>query len=127
MCQNIAMDEQQGFIVLGGFGKHDFADVNKQGFNGRRRAGKTARYYQQAMQAIFGDSKDWHQWRQKPLSQVTMMPLLRREMGLFSEVLPYIGVTMTPDLETLWQDLQSDIIQQVIAQPRGGAPWFSQP
>ena len=41
-------------------------------------------------------------------------------MGLFSEkwFYPISAWRWPPDLETLWQDLQSDIIQQVIAQPQ---------
>lgn len=114
----IATDEQQGFIVLEDLGNTDFADVIAKDLTDAGELAKTARYYQQAMQTILAIQKiDINDAK-------TVIPsyddaLLRREMGLFSEwFLPYIGVTMTPDLETLWQDLQSDIIQQVIAQPQ---------
>ena len=114
----IATDEQQGFIVLEDLGNTDFADVIAKDLTDAGEMVKTARYYQQAMQEILAIQKiDINDAK-------TVIPsyddaLLRREMGLFSEwFLPYIGVTMTPDLETLWQDLQSDIIQQVIAQPQ---------
>ena len=114
----IATDEQQGFIVLEDLGNTDFADVIAKDLTDAGELAKTARYYHQAMQAILAIQKiDINDAK-------TVIPsyddaLLRREMGLFSEwFLPYIGVTMTPDLETLWLDLQSDIIQQVIAQPQ---------
>lgn len=114
----IATDEQQGFIVLEDLGNTDFADVIAKDLTDAGELAETERYYQQAMQEILAIQKiDINDAK-------TVIPsyddaLLRREMGLFSEwFLPYIGVTMTPDLETLWQDLQSNIIQQVIAQPQ---------
>lgn len=114
----IATDEQQGFIVLEDLGNTDFADVIAKDLMDAGELAKTARYYQQAMQAILAIQKiDIND--AKAVIPSYDDALLRREMGLFSEwFLPYIGVTMTPDLETLWQDLQSDIIQQVIAQPQ---------
>lgn len=114
----IATDEQQGFIVLEDLGNTDFADVIAKDLTDAGELVKTARYYQQAMQAILAIQKiDIND--AKAVIPSYDDALLRREMGLFSEwFLPYIGVTMTPDLETLWQDLQSDIIQQVIAQPQ---------
>lgn len=114
----IAMDKQQGFIVLEDLGNTDFADVIAKDLTDAGELAKTARYYQQAMQAILAIQKiDIND--AKAVIPSYDDALLRREMGLFSEwFLPYIGVTMTPDLETLWQDLQSDIIQQVIAQPQ---------
>ena len=114
----IATDEQQGFIVLEDLGNTDFADVIAKDLTDAGELVKTARYYQQAMQAILAIQKiDIND--AKAVIPSYDDALLRREMGLFSEwFLPYIGVTMTPDLETLWQDLQSDIIQKVIAQPQ---------
>lgn len=114
----IATDEQQGFIVLEDLGNTDFADVIAKDLTDAGELVKTARYYQQAMQEILAIQKiDIND--AKAVIPSYDDALLRREMGLFSEwFLPYIGVTMTPDLETLWQDLQSDIIQQVIAQPQ---------
>lgn len=114
----IATDEQQGFIVLEDLGNTDFADVIAKDLTDAGGLAKTERYYQQAMQAILAIQKiDIND--AKAVIPSYDDALLRREMGLFSEwFLPYIGVTMTPDLETLWQDLQSDIIQQVIAQPQ---------
>lgn len=114
----IATDEQQGFIVLEDLGNTDFADVIAKDLTDAGELAKTERYYQQAMQAILAIQKiDIDD--AKAVIPSYDDALLRREMGLFSEwFLPYIGVTMTPDLETLWQDLQSDIIQQVIAQPQ---------
>lgn len=114
----IATDEQQGFIVLEDLGNTDFADVIAKDLTDAGELVKTERYYQQAMQAILAIQKiDIND--AKAIIPSYDDALLRREMGLFSEwFLPYIGVTMTPDLETLWQDLQSDIIQQVIAQPQ---------
>lgn len=114
----IATDEQQGFIVLEDLGNTDFADVIAKDLTDAGELAKTARYYQQAMQEILAIQKiDIND--AKPVIPSYDDALLRREMGLFSEwFLPYIGVTMPPDLETLWQDLQSDIIQQVIAQPQ---------
>ena len=114
----IATDEQQGFIVLEDLGNTDFADVIAKDLTDAGEMAKTERYYQQAMQEILAIQKiDIND--AKPVIPSYDDALLRREMGLFSEwFLPYIGVTMTPDLETLWQDLQSDIIQQVIAQPQ---------
>ncbi len=114
----IATDEQQGFIVLEDLGNTDFADVIAKDLTDAGEMVKTARYYQQAMQEILAIQKiDIND--AKAVIPSYDDALLRREMGLFSEwFLPYIGVTMTPDLETLWQDLQSDIIQQVITQPQ---------
>ncbi len=114
----IATDEQQGFIVLEDLGNTDFADVIAKDLTDAGELAKTARYYQQAMQEILAIQKiDIND--AKAVIPSYDDALLRREMGLFSEwFLPYIGVTMPPDLETLWQDLQSDIIQQVIAQPQ---------
>ena len=114
----IATDEQQGFIVLEDLGNTDFADVIAKDLTDAGELAKTARYYQQAMQTILAVQKiDIND--AKAVIPSYDDALLRREMGLFSEwFLPYIGVTMTPDLETLWQDLQSNIIQQVIAQPQ---------
>lgn len=114
----IATDEQQGFIVLEDLGNTDFADVIAKDLTDAGELAKTERYYQQAMHEILAIQKiDIND--AKAVIPSYDDALLRREMGLFSEwFLPYIGVTMTPDLETLWQDLQSDIIQQVIAQPQ---------
>lgn len=114
----IATDEQQGFIVLEDLGNTDFADVIAKDLTDAGELAKTERYYQQAMQEILAIQKiDINDAKAAIPSYDDA--LLRREMGLFSDwFLPYIGVTMTPDLETLWQDLQSDIIQQVIAQPQ---------
>ena len=114
----IATDEQQGFIVLEDLGNTDFADVIAKDLTDAGELAKTARYYQRAMQAILAIQKiDIND--AKAVIPSYDDALLRREMGLFSDwFLPYIGVTMPPDLETLWQDLQSDIIQQVIAQPQ---------
>ncbi len=114
----IATDEQQGFIVLEDLGNTDFADVIAKDLTDAGELAKTERYYQQAMQAILAIQKiDIND--AKAVIPSYDDALLRREMGLFSDwFLPYIGVTMTPDLEALWQDLQSDIIQQVIAQPQ---------
>lgn len=114
----IAMDEQQGFIVLEDLGNTDFADVIAKDLTDAGELAKTERYYQQAMQEILAIQKiDIND--AKAVIPSYDDALLHREMGLFSEwFLPYIGVTMTPDLEMLWQDLQSDIIQQVIAQPQ---------
>ncbi len=114
----IATDEQQGFIVLEDLGNTDFADVIAKDLTDAGELAETERYYQQAMQTILAIQKiDIND--AKAVIPSYDDALLRREMGLFSEwFLPYIGVTMTPDLETLWQDLQSDIIQQVIAQPQ---------
>ena len=114
----IATDEQQGFIVLEDLGNTDFADVIAKDLTDAGELAETERYYQQAMQEILAIQKiDIND--AKAVIPSYDDALLRREMGLFSEwFLPYIGVTMTPDLETLWQDLQSDIIQQVIAQPQ---------
>ena len=114
----IATDEQQGFIVLEDLGNTDFADVIAKDLMDAGELAKTARYYQQAMHEILAIQKiDIND--AKAVIPSYDDALLRREMGLFSEwFLPYIGVTMTPDLETLWQDLQSDIIQQVIVQPQ---------
>ena len=114
----IATDEQQGFIVLEDLGNTDFADVIAKDLTDAGELAKTERYYQQAMQAMQAIQKiDIND--AKAVIPSYDDALLRREMGLFSEwFLPYLGVTMTPDLETLWQDLQSDIIQQVIAQPQ---------
>ena len=114
----IATDEQQGFIVLEDLGNTDFADVIAKDLTDAGELAKTERYYQQAMQAILAIQKIGINDAKAVIPSYDDA-LLRREMGLFSEwFLPYIGVTMTPDLETLWQDLQSDIIQQVIAQPQ---------
>ena len=114
----IATDEQQGFIVLEDLGNTDFADVIAKDLTDAGELAETERYYQQAMQEILAIQKiDIND--AKAVIPSYDDALLRREMGLFSEwFLPYIGVTMTPDLQTLWQDLQSDIIQQVIAQPQ---------
>ena len=114
----IATDEQQGFIVLEDLGNTDFADVIAKDLTDAGELVKTARYYQQAMQEILAIQKiDIND--AKAVIPSYDDALLRREMGLFSDwFLPYIGVTITPDLETLWLDLQSDIIQQVIAQPQ---------
>lgn len=114
----IATDEQQGFIVLEDLGNTDFADVIAKDLTDAGELAKTERYYQQAMQEILAIQKiDIND--AKPVIPSYDDALLRREMGLFSDwFLPYIGVRMTPDLQTLWQDLQSDIIQQVIAQPQ---------
>lgn len=114
----IATDEQQGFIVLEDLGNTDFADVIAKDLTDAGELAKTERYYQQAMQAILAIQKIGINDAKAVIPSYDDA-LLLREMGLFSEwFLPYIGVTMTPDLETLWQDLQSDIIQQVIAQPQ---------
>jgi len=114
----IATDEQQGFIVLEDLGNTDFADVIAKDLTDAGELAKTERYYQQAMQEILAIQKiDIND--AKAVIPSYDDALLRREMDLFSEwFVPYIGVTMTPDLETLWQDLQSNIIQQVIAQPQ---------
>lgn len=114
----IATDEQQGFIILEDLGNTDFADVIAKDLTDAGELAKTERYYQQAMQAILAIQKIGINDAKAVIPSYDDA-LLLREMGLFSEwFLPYIGVTMTPDLETLWQDLQSDIIQQVIAQPQ---------
>ena len=114
----IATDEQQGFIVLEDLGNTDFADVIAKDLTDAGELAKTERYYQQAMQEILAIQKIGINDAKAVIPSYDDA-LLLREMGLFSEwFLPYIGVTMTPDLETLWQDLQSDIIQQVIAQPQ---------
>ena len=114
----IATDEQQGFIVLEDLGNTDFADVIAKDLTDAGELAKTERYYQQAVQEILAIQKiDIND--AKAVIPSYDDALLRREMGLFSEwFLPYIGVTMNPDLETIWQDLQSDIIQQVIVQPQ---------
>jgi len=114
----IATDEQQGFIVLEDLGNTDFADVIAKDLTDAGEMVKTERYYQQAMQEILAIQKININDANAVIPSYDDA-LLRREMGLFSDwFLPYIGVTMTSDLETLWQDLQSDIIQQVIAQPQ---------
>lgn len=114
----IATDEQQGFIVLEDLGNTDFADVIAKDLTDAGELAKTERYYQQAMQVILAIQKIDINDANAVIPSYDDA-LLRREMGLFSDwFLPYIGVTMTPDLETLWQDLQANIIQQVIAQPQ---------
>ena len=48
----IAMDEQQGFIVLEDLGNTDFADVIAKDLTDAGEMAKTARYYQQALSLI---------------------------------------------------------------------------
>ena len=109
----IATDEQQGFIVLEDLGNTDFADVI-----GVEDLPKTEHHYTQAMQEILAIQKIDTREAQKIIPNYDDA-LLRREMALFSEwFLPYISVSMTAEVEQLWQQLQQDIISQVTAQPQ---------
>ena len=114
----IAIDEQQGFIVLEDLGNTDFADVIAKDLNDGDAMATTKRLYQQAMQEILDIQKIDINDAQAIIPSYDEA-LLRREMGLFSDwFLPYIGVAMDQAVEQLWQDVQAAIIQQVIAQPQ---------
>lgn len=111
----VAIDENQGFLVLEDFGATDFAD--KIGKN----IPDSDDLYQQAMQTLLTIGKIDSALAQNQAKLPSYdTALLGREMGLFSEwFLPYIGVTLDDNAETLWQNTQNAIIAQVTAQPQG--------
>lgn len=111
----VAIQEQQGFLVLEDFGTTDFADkIGKHDLN------NSAILYQKAMQMIVLIGKIDAILAQHQAHLPTYdHALLSREMGLFSEwFLPYIDVPLSHDSETLWHNTQLAIINQVVAQPQ---------
>lgn len=112
----IAINEAQGFIVLEDLGDTDFADVIAKTTAEDMTA--TEQHYQQAMRELLAIQ------RLDIADAQAIIPdydaaLLTREMGLFTEwFLPYIGVELTDKTQTLWQNLQAEIINQVTAQPQ---------
>lgn len=108
----IAINEEQGFIVLEDLGQTDFADKIGE-YNEQTRA-----LYQKAMQTILDIQKiDINQAKQ-------IVPnydeaLLKREMALFDEwFLPYIGEKLDEKTQNIWQNLQNHIVNQVTTQPQ---------
>lgn len=108
----IAINEEQGFIVLEDLGKTDFADKIGE-YNEQTRA-----LYQKAMQTILAMQKiDINHAKQiLPNYDET---LLKKEMALFEEwFLPYIGVKLDEKTNKIWQNLQNHIVNQVTTQPQ---------
>lgn len=110
----IAINLEQGFIILEDLGSTDFADVISQD-----NMTATHDYYQQAMQTILQIQKiDLDQARIADLPNYDN-ELLKREMDLFTEwFLPYIQVAISTENQKNWQQLQQAIINNVIHQPQ---------
>lgn len=109
----IAKDMQQGFLVLQDFGTTEFAHlVANTTFE------TVDNYYKQAIATLVQlQDVDIDLAKSQAGLPDYDDAMLTREMDLFSEwFLPYIGVALDAQSQTLWQSLKQVIIAQVLTQ-----------
>lgn len=105
----IAHDVGRGFLLLQDFGTVEFAHLIRQDIS------QVDVYYTQALQTLA---------QLQTLPMDVRLPLydddkLSLEMDLFTEwFLPYVGVSMTDEMQDVWQKFKNDLIKQIMRQPK---------